>query len=344
MGILLRPNGMAYKDPQTGEYKNISIVGGQVSITDVKTEYQVSESGNTVPTGTWQDSIPTVPQAHYLWSRVTLTWNGDQQTTLYSVARHGLDGSGSVSAVNGYSPGPDGNVIVPVDAAPTDGSGNPVSSDGVFAALADKQDALTFDDAPTAGSENPLTSDGINTALDSSNACDAIVANGDTAPRAISLGQYVIWKGAAYKSRADIANGATLSSANLESLPNGIGNDLLAPITANITFGAGVGIGDSRFPVSVKKFGKLVVINAAVLLTDGSTFSTTYRQLFSLPSGFAPSYRMMVSAIFGVDNIWQSVSTASGKIQINESDVSAYCPSTTTNANYVQFTASYFVD
>jgi hypothetical protein len=190
---------MAYKDPQTGEYKNISIVGGQVSITDVKTEYQVSESGNTVPTGTWQDSIPTVPQAHYLWSRVTLTWNGNQQTTLYSVARHGIDGNGSVSSVNNTSPdangnvdlgeivykvnnvSPDssGNVALPVDAAPTDGSSNPVSSDGVYDALAGKQDTLTIDTAPTADSPNPVSSGGAYTALDEKVSKVGDTMNGD---------------------------------------------------------------------------------------------------------------------------------------------------------------------
>lgn len=51
------------------------------------------------------------------------------------------------------------------DDAPTAGSTNPVTSDGVKTALDGKQDTLEFDDSPTAGSANPVTSDGILSAL-----------------------------------------------------------------------------------------------------------------------------------------------------------------------------------
>ena len=52
------------------------------------------------------------------------------------------------------------------DNAPTAGSTNPVTSDGIRKALAGKQNTLTFDNTPTAGSNNPVTSDGIRTAID----------------------------------------------------------------------------------------------------------------------------------------------------------------------------------
>ncbi len=47
------------------------------------------------------------------------------------------------------------------DDAPTAGSGNPVKSGGVFSGLAEKQDALTFDSYPTEGSLHPVRSDGV---------------------------------------------------------------------------------------------------------------------------------------------------------------------------------------
>lgn len=53
-----------------------------------------------------------------------------------------------------------------VDAVPTAGSTNPVSSQGVKAALDAKQNTLTFDQTPTAGSQNPVTSGGVKSALD----------------------------------------------------------------------------------------------------------------------------------------------------------------------------------
>jgi hypothetical protein len=55
--------------------------------------------------------------------------------------------------------------VLTFDTTPTDGSTNPVTSDGIYDALAGKQDNLTFDTAPTDGSTNPVTSDGIYDAL-----------------------------------------------------------------------------------------------------------------------------------------------------------------------------------
>ena len=56
-------------------------------------------------------------------------------------------------------------VSVDADATPTDGSNKPVTSNGVYDALALKQNSLTFDNTPTDGSNNPVTSDGIYEAL-----------------------------------------------------------------------------------------------------------------------------------------------------------------------------------
>lgn len=52
-----------------------------------------------------------------------------------------------------------------IDAAPKQGSSNPVSSGGVHSALAGKQPNLTFDATPTQNSQNPVTSGGIFSAL-----------------------------------------------------------------------------------------------------------------------------------------------------------------------------------
>ena len=51
------------------------------------------------------------------------------------------------------------------DSAPTSGSTNPVTSGGVYTALAGKQGTLTFDSTPTENSTNPVTSGGIYNAL-----------------------------------------------------------------------------------------------------------------------------------------------------------------------------------
>lgn len=169
---------------------NAAAAAAPTQISSQETAYANSTSGTTVPADGWQSAQPTTPQGQYLWIRKTLTWDNGQTTTLYSVSRMGIDGSGSVSSVNNTSPdangnvdlgdivhkvnnvSPDssGNVALPIDAAPTDGSSNPVSSDGVYDALAGKQDTLTFDDAPTAGSDNPVKSGALETIISGINA------------------------------------------------------------------------------------------------------------------------------------------------------------------------------
>lgn len=53
-----------------------------------------------------------------------------------------------------------------VDSVPTSESTRTVSSGGVFSALQDKQNLLTFDNSPTENSNNPVKSGGVKTALD----------------------------------------------------------------------------------------------------------------------------------------------------------------------------------
>lgn len=53
-----------------------------------------------------------------------------------------------------------------IDSSPTQNSGNPISSGGVYTALSGKQNTLTFDNTPTANSTNPVTSGGVKTAID----------------------------------------------------------------------------------------------------------------------------------------------------------------------------------
>lgn len=75
-------------------------------------EYQVGDSGETVPTGSWSTTIPVVAQGKYLWTRVTQTFNTGSPVVFYAVSRNGMDGSGSVVSVNGVSPDSRGNVAL----------------------------------------------------------------------------------------------------------------------------------------------------------------------------------------------------------------------------------------
>ena len=86
--------------------------GDDASISSQNTQYQNSTSGTTIPSGEWLNTQPNTPQGQYLWVRVTLNWNNGENTVLYSVSRMGIDGSGSVSSVNGIAPNQQGNVVM----------------------------------------------------------------------------------------------------------------------------------------------------------------------------------------------------------------------------------------
>lgn len=71
--------------------------------------YQIGESGTDVPTGSWQHVIPAVPQGKFLWTKTEISWDTGT-TVLYDVSRWGMDGAGSVSAVQNVLPDSSGNV------------------------------------------------------------------------------------------------------------------------------------------------------------------------------------------------------------------------------------------
>lgn len=244
--------------------------GAAATITNTATAYQNSTSGTTIPTGTWQTTQPDTPQGQFLWIRTILTWNNGQTSTLYSVSRMGIDGSGSVVSVNDISPDANGNVTLdvsgdvhtvngiapdsnknitlPVDATPTSGSTNPVTSGGVYTGLDGKQDKLTLPLAINQGGTGATTAAAALTNLGAaSSSTVGIVATGTTAPQAITAGQYVIWQGSLYTAKSNIASGATLSTANLTAVSGGGLNalntkisgrnpkTLLRPLTVNQT-------------------------------------------------------------------------------------------------------------
>lgn len=84
--------------------------GNPATLNSSAISYQTSDSGTVVPSGTWSNTIPTVAQGKYLWTRVTLAFNTGSAVTSYSVSRMGLDGTGAVSKVCGKGPNSNGNV------------------------------------------------------------------------------------------------------------------------------------------------------------------------------------------------------------------------------------------
>ena len=84
--------------------------GAPAALVSSQITYQVGDSGTIIPSGSWSESIPPVPQGKYLWTKEVTQFNTGNPITKYSVSRFGIDGSGSVSTVAGVSPDADGNV------------------------------------------------------------------------------------------------------------------------------------------------------------------------------------------------------------------------------------------
>lgn len=111
--------------------------GNPATLVSSSVTYLVSDRGDVVPSGSWSTTIPTVGQGKYLWTRVITTFNSGSPVTSYSVARMGIDGTGSVSSVNSQNPDSTGNVkLTAEDIAGSDGQ-------SVEAALAGKQAQIT---------------------------------------------------------------------------------------------------------------------------------------------------------------------------------------------------------
>lgn len=90
--------------------------GEPARVASATTSYGISDDIQTMPE-VWAGEIPTVPQGKFLWIRRILLWNNGGTTNLYTISRQGMDGSGSVSTVNGISPDSNHNVELPVTSA-----------------------------------------------------------------------------------------------------------------------------------------------------------------------------------------------------------------------------------
>lgn len=79
------------KTGSTGAKGDIGETGNGVKTTAVT--YQASTSGTTVPTGTWNTTIPAVSAGQYLWTRTIITYTDSTTSTSYSVGMMGATGA-----------------------------------------------------------------------------------------------------------------------------------------------------------------------------------------------------------------------------------------------------------
>ena len=110
-GIETDPNNLHYTDFNWFEIKGATgSTGAAATIVSQEVKYQQADSGSVVPEGSWTETVPSPVQGKYLWTRTQIQFNSGSLITSYSVARYGLDGSGSVASVNSVSPDQNGNV------------------------------------------------------------------------------------------------------------------------------------------------------------------------------------------------------------------------------------------
>lgn len=88
-----------YSDGKSTEAYSVSYQGtnGQhgtsVTVSSTSVTYQASSSGTTTPTGTWESSVPSVPNGQFLWTKTVVNYSDGKSTTSYSVSYKGTNGT-----------------------------------------------------------------------------------------------------------------------------------------------------------------------------------------------------------------------------------------------------------
>lgn len=75
--------------------------GSSITILSNKVYYKGSTQATTPPTGTWSETVVSVPQGDYLWTKNNITYSDDTSSTTYSVSRNGVDGIDGADGQNG---------------------------------------------------------------------------------------------------------------------------------------------------------------------------------------------------------------------------------------------------
>ena len=96
-------------DPTTVSSYSWALIKGEdgtdgVGVKSSTVLYQASDSGTTVPTKVWYQSVPTVQPGQYLWTRTAIKYTDGTETISYSVSKAGEDGKDGQNGTDGISP------------------------------------------------------------------------------------------------------------------------------------------------------------------------------------------------------------------------------------------------
>ena len=67
--------------------------GTSVTVSSTSVTYQAGDSGTAKPTGEWKDSVPSVVNGQYLWTKTVVTYSDGAKTEAYSVSYKGTNGT-----------------------------------------------------------------------------------------------------------------------------------------------------------------------------------------------------------------------------------------------------------
>ena len=264
-------------------------------------QYQQSDSGSVVPSGSWSATVPAPVAGKYLWTRTVLTFNSGSPVTFYSVARYGIDGTGAVSSVNSVSPDGNGNVALTADDIPTAG-GISVEAD-----LNAQRNTLTQlgNDLDTAEGDITALDGRLDTAEDDIDDLQAATAqldqniayveSGNTASRTYTKGQFISWNGTLYTASAAIPLGDPFAvGTNLTAVVDGNG-DLCGGLNALKTLISKMIVPGNNITTLVSLTGSSTGRSDAFTLTEDSivvvtAFSGAIIQVESNGSGIVGVY------------------------------------------------------
>lgn len=100
--LVTKTDNSTYKTPAViiGVYGD---TGTAVTVKSTSVTYKVSDSGTTVPSGTWQTTVPSVAAGKFLWTKTVVTYSDNTSTTSYSVSYMGTNGTTIISTSVTYA-------------------------------------------------------------------------------------------------------------------------------------------------------------------------------------------------------------------------------------------------
>ena len=288
--------------------------GDAATVVSQSVTYQEGTSPNVQPSGTWTTTIPVVSQGNYLWTRTIVTFNSGNPVTFYSVARMGLDGTGSVSSVNNQSPDSNGNVTVTAsDIGTTDSTSVQSEINGVKNTL-NQLDAEKADETSLALRRTGTTNTGAQ----------------------IATGTFFYLDGTLKRAIATIAQSASFTAQNCETVTAGGLNEFTAVITGTITKDQRITTGTLQV-FNLIKVGNLVFGAARIY---GMSNISAAGNFFNLPDGFRPSINVYTMGYASIDGVGDSLSVP---ISIMPSGIIDFSYSATKQVSQIGFAGCWSI-